>query len=85
MAEYNGCNNIMSSVKVTRVGNSGALILSKEVLARLRVGIGDSVHLSEAPNGGLLITPYDPEFEEQMRLAEEIMRKDRNILRALSK
>lgn len=30
------------------------------------------------------MTPYNPEFERQMRLAEEIMREDREILRALS-
>ncbi len=75
----------MATQKVTRVGNSGALILSKEMLSKLRVEIGENVYISDAPGGGMLVTPYDPEFERQMNLAEEIMRTDRDILRALSK
>jgi hypothetical protein len=31
------------------------------------------------------ITPYNPDFEHQMKLAEEIMHDDRDILRALAK
>jgi hypothetical protein len=40
--------------------------------------------LTEAP-GGFRLTPYDPEFERQMTLAEEVMHDDRDVLRALSK
>jgi hypothetical protein len=43
------------------------------------------VYLTEAPEGGYRITPYNPDFERQMKLAEEIMHDDRNILRALAK
>jgi hypothetical protein len=41
--------------------------------------------LTEAPDGGYRITPYDPDFERQMAFAEEIMHEDRDILRALAK
>jgi putative addiction module antidote len=74
----------MPKLKVTTVGASAGVILNKEVMARLRVKKGDSVFLTEAP-GGYRITPYDPEFERQMTLAEEIMHDDRDVLRALSK
>jgi putative addiction module antidote len=74
----------MPKLKVTTVGASAGVILNKEVMARLRVKKGDSVFLTEAP-GGYRITPYDPEFERQMNLAEEIMHDDRDVLRALSK
>ena len=70
--------------KVTKVGNSLGLILSKDVLSKLKVGVGDSLFLVETPEGYRL-TPYDPEFEEQMTIAKSIMKKDRDILRELAK
>ncbi|MGE5205166.1 MAG: transcriptional regulator [Chlamydiota bacterium] len=74
----------MPKLKITTVGASAGVILNKEVMAKLRVKKGDSLYLTEAP-GGYRLTPYDPEFERQMKLAEEIMHEDRDILRALSK
>lgn len=74
----------MSKLKITTVGASAGVILNKEVMAKLRVKKGDSLYLTEAP-GGYRLTPYDPEFERQMKLAEDIMHEDRDILRALSK
>ena len=74
----------MPKLKITTVGASAGIILNKEVMARLRVRKGDSLFLTEAP-GGYRLTPYDPEFERQMTLAEEIMHDDREVLRALAK
>jgi len=62
-----------------------ATLQVKDVLARLRVDQGDIVYFSEAPDGSFRLTPYDPVFEEQMRMAETIMREDRDILRILAK
>jgi len=74
----------MPKLKITTVGASSGIILNKEVMARLRVKKGDLLFLTEAP-GGYRLTPYDPEFEHQMTMAEEIMHDDRDVLRALSK
>jgi putative addiction module antidote len=71
-------------LKITKIGNSAGVILPKELLARLRAGIGDVLFVSEAPDG-VRLSAHDPEFAEQMAIAEEIMREDRNILRALAK
>lgn len=71
-------------LKITKIGNSAGVILPKELLARLRAGVGDVLFVSEAPDG-VRLTAHDPEFAEQMAIAEEIMREDRNILRALAK
>lgn len=71
--------------KVTTVGASAGLILNKEAMSKLKVKKGDYVYLTEAPDGGLRLTPYSPDFERQMTLAEEIMHEDREILRALAK
>lgn len=75
----------MLSLKVTTVGASAGFILPKEALAHLRVRKGDTLYLTDTPDGGYRLTPYDPDFERQMRLAEGIMHDDREILRALAK
>ena len=74
----------MPKLKVTTVGASAGIILNKEVMARLKVRKGDSLYLTEAPDG-FRLTPYDPEFERQIELAEDIMHDDREILKALSR
>jgi putative addiction module antidote len=71
-------------LKVTTVGSSAGVVLPKEVLTRLRVVKGDSVFLTESPDG-FRITPYDPEFEEDMALARRFMRERRDLLRELAK
>ena len=75
----------MLAFKVTTVGASSGVILTKEAMARLRVKKGDTLFLTEAPDGGYRLTPYDPEFARQMALAEEIMHDDREVLRALAR
>jgi len=71
-------------LKVTKIGNSAGIVLPKEVLARLRVGVGDELFVSEAPDG-IRLTATDPTFAEKMEVAERIMREDRDILRELAK
>jgi putative addiction module antidote len=69
---------------VTRIGNSTGIILPKEVAARLRVKKGDSVFLTETRDG-YSVTPYDPEFEEQMNAARRGMSRYRNALHELAR
>ena len=74
----------MLALKITKVGNSAGLLLPREALAKLRVEQGDTVYLTETPDG-FRITPYDPEFERQMTLARKLMRKHRRALRELAR
>ena len=74
----------MISLKLMQVGNSVGFLLPKEAAARLKVEKGDLIYLTESPDG-YRITPYDPAFEKQMRAAERIMKKRRNVLRELAK
>jgi putative addiction module antidote len=74
----------MVKLKVTTIGSSAGVVLPKDVLARLRVAKGDTLFLTESPDG-FRITSYDPEFEEDMTLARQVMRKRRNLLRELAK
>lgn len=71
-------------LKVTTVGNSTGVVLPKNLLTKLRVGKGDLLYATELPDG-VKLTPYDEEFERQMEIAEDIMRKRRNLLRELAK
>ena len=72
------------ALKVTQIGNSVGVILPKELLVRLKVQKGDSLFVTELPDG-VALRPYDAEFAEQMELAREIMRERRNVLRELAK
>ena len=74
----------MLTFKVTTVGGSEGFILNKEAKLRLNVKKGDTLYLTEAPDGALRITPYDPEFARQMALAEGVMHDDREVLRVLA-
>ena len=71
------------TVKLTTVGNSTGIVLPKELLEKLRVQKGDTLHVLETPNG-IELTSFDPEFARQMDVAEKVMREDRDILRRLA-
>ncbi|AKU93209.1 AbrB/MazE/SpoVT family DNA-binding domain-containing protein [Vulgatibacter incomptus] len=66
------------------VGNSIGVILPREVLERLRVEQGGHLYLVETPRG-IELTPFDPDFAEQMDAAERMMREDRDVLSKLAK
>ncbi len=72
------------TLKLTAMGNSIRALFSKEALARLKVGKGDTLFLTESPDGYRL-TPYNPDFEAQMNAARAIMKKRRSALRELAK
>ena len=74
----------MVELKIRKFGNSMGIVLPKEVLQRLNSSEGERLFLTEAADGYRL-TPYDPAFEKKMSQAEDIMRRYRNTLRALSK
>jgi putative addiction module antidote len=74
----------MLKVKVRRVGNSLGAILPGEVAARLRVKEGDTLSVTETPDG-IQLSPYDPEFESAMKAFDWGRTRYRNALRRLAK
>ena len=74
----------MHALKLTQIGNSLGLILPKEVLTRLKLEKGDTVFVTETPDG-VAVTLYDPTFGEQMDAARTIMKKRRAALHELAK
>ena len=73
----------MVKTTVRKIGNSLGVILPARALQVLRVSEGDELFLTEAPEG-LRITPYDPDFDETMKIAEGVMARYRNALRELA-
>lgn len=74
----------MHALKLTQIGNSVGVILPKEVLARLKLEKGDTLHLTDTPDG-IALTPYEPNLEQQLALGREFMREYRDTFHALAK
>ena len=74
----------MSVLKMSQVGNSLGVIFPKDLLAKMKVGKGDSLYVTETATGVHLST-YDPELELKMTEARRIMKKRREVLRELAK
>lgn len=72
-----------TTLKITSIGNSAGVILPKEILEKLRLSKGDSISVTETPDG-LLLSPFDEKISRQMEVAERIMRENRNMLRKLA-
>lgn len=75
---------MMTTLKLTKIGNSVGAVFPKDLLARMNVGIGDTLFVTESA-GGVRVTPYSPDFERQMTIAQRVMRRRRNVLRELAK
>ncbi len=72
-----------TAVKIISIGNSSGVILPKETLARMNVQKGDTLYLTEGPQG-IRLVPFDEEFATQMEAAREIMRENRDVLQRLA-
>jgi putative addiction module antidote len=72
-----------TTVKVTTVGNSVGIVLPKEILARLNIQKGDTLYVTETPDG-VHLTAYDEKFARVMDAANQIMRENRDVLRKLA-
>jgi putative addiction module antidote len=74
----------MVKLTIRRVGNSLGVTLPARAAQALHVKEGDSLYLTESPDG-FRLTPYDPNFEKSMEAAEGFMARYRNALRDLAK
>jgi putative addiction module antidote len=74
----------MQRLKLVQIGNSVGVVLPKEVLARLRVEKGDSIFVTESPQG-VTLTPFDPSLEEELNAGREFMKSYRDTFHTLAK
>ena len=72
-------------LKLRKIGNSIGVVLPKEVLTYLKAGEGDTICVTDAPDGSLRMGPSDDEFKQQMKAAEDVIRRYRRTLRELAK
>lgn len=87
LGRYNAGMNqpfVIRPLKVVKIGNSAGVILSKAMLDKLNAKIGDEIELT-MEDGTITLNARDSEFEEEMRIAREIMVKRRSALRELAK
>ena len=71
-------------LKLIRIGNSTGVILPKEVLAHLKVEQGEELSVTSTAQG-IELRRHEADFEEQMRVAREVMARRRAALRELAK
>lgn len=73
------------SLKIRRVGNSLGLILPRPTLEELGAEEGDELFVVRDGEGGLRLTPYDPDFAEAVEDARAFMQSHRNAFQELAK
>lgn len=72
-------------LEIKKIGNSTGLILPKELMAKLNLAQGDWLFVTETSDGGVRLTPYDPELDKGMEIARKAMKTYRNALAELAK
>ncbi|WCL49956.1 AbrB/MazE/SpoVT family DNA-binding domain-containing protein [Leptospira sp. GIMC2001] len=76
-----------SSVQKTTIraiGNSAGATIPKLLLDKYNFHEGDTIFLIETENG-ILLSPFDPDFEVSLGLYQEASKKYRNALKELAK
>lgn len=72
-----------TKTKLRKIGNSVGMIIPAEMLANVNLREGDEVHL-RLTSEGMVISAYDPDFDEMLKDAQEFLRTHRNAFRELS-
>jgi putative addiction module antidote len=72
------------ALKITKVGNSAAIILPKELLAKLDVAVGEMVSVTRTARG-IELGRAEPDFDVQMAVARDVMERRKRALRELAK
>jgi putative addiction module antidote len=72
-----------TTVKITQIGNSVGIILPREVLNRLHVEKGDTLYVTDSPEG-VQLSPYNAAFARKLEALEQVMRENRDVLKKLA-
>jgi putative addiction module antidote len=75
---------MVKKVTLRQMGGSVGATLPKDMAERLHVVAGDEVFVVETDQG-VLLTPFDPDFQRAMVAYERTASKYRNALRELAK
>jgi putative addiction module antidote len=74
---------MVREITLRQAGGSVTATLPKDMADRLHLDSGDRVYAIETERG-ILLTPYDPLFDDALQAFEEVRRQYRNTLRKLS-
>jgi len=74
---------MVREITLRRAGGSVTATLPKDMADRLHIGPGDKVYAIETDQG-VLLTPYDPSFEDAVNAFEQVRRQYRNTLKRLA-
>lgn len=75
----------MAVLKLTSIGTSLGVVIPKDMLARMNVRKGDTLHVIETADGGYRLLPYDPDFAKKLETADDIISRYRDTLGVLAK
>lgn len=70
-------------IRLRKIGGSVGVTFPKEVADSFHVQPGDMLNIVRTGRG-ILLTPYDPVFEEGMRAYEQVNKRYPNALRELA-
>jgi putative addiction module antidote len=73
----------MATLKLTAVGTSTGVVIPKELLNRMKVERGDTLHVIETAEGYLL-TPFDPAVAAQVEAGRSFMKEYRDTFKILA-
>jgi antitoxin MazE len=73
----------MMQLRLRKTGNSLSTTWPKELLARLNVKEGDRLFVIETRHG-VMLTPYDPQFERTMQNADQVIERFKNAYKVLA-
>ena len=72
-------------LRVRKIGNSVGVIFPKDLLSRLGLKEGEKLHVVEAAERVLKLSPYDPTHAKAMEIARRSFRDYANTYKALAK
>jgi putative addiction module antidote len=72
-------------VQIKKIGNSLGLILSKDILSRLKLKEGDKLFITEQTERGVKLSPYDPKHAKAMEIARRSFSTYADTYKALAK
>jgi putative addiction module antidote len=74
----------MYKIQLRKVGGSTGATFPKEMIEQMNVREGDTLFAFRR-DGEFVLTPYDPDFAETMRVFDEVRREYRDAFRELAK
>lgn len=75
---------MVKKITLRQAGGSIGATLPKDMADRLHMKAGDEMFVIETDKG-ILLTPYDPTFDEAMAAYDRVAARYRNALRELAK